>query len=82
MLLGYKNSGRRVVLLVLTQNYDWEDYFAPCWNPNVKYSNKPLQWKYEASSEEGGMPTAEYKTQGDADPVWQGEGGEPGAPQL
>eukprot|EP00808_Paulinella_micropora_P007551 g4888.t1 len=82
MLLGYKNSGRRVVLLLLTQNYDWEEYFAPCWNSNVKYSNKPLSWKYEASSEEGGMPTAEYKQQGDADPVWQGEGGEPGGPQL
>eukprot|EP00808_Paulinella_micropora_P032057 g16021.t1 len=82
MLLGYKNSGRRVVLLLLTKNYNWEGYFEPCWNTNIKYSNKPLSWKYEASAEEGGMPTAEYKQQGDADPVWQGEGGVPGAPQL
>eukprot|EP00808_Paulinella_micropora_P010517 g67859.t1 len=28
------------------------------------------------------MPTAEYKQQGDADPCWCGEGGEPGGPPL
>eukprot|EP00808_Paulinella_micropora_P007818 g30697.t1 len=48
----------------------------------MKYTNKPLSWKYEASSAEGGMPTAEYKQHGDADPHWCGEGGVPGAPQL
>ena len=82
MMLGYRNSSNRVVLLLLTKNYDWEDYFSPCENPNMKYTNKPLSWKYEASSEEGGMPTAEYKQHGDADPHWCGEGGVPGAPQL
>eukprot|EP00808_Paulinella_micropora_P028834 g26661.t1 len=73
MMLGYRNSSNRVVLLLLTKNYDWEDYFSPCENPNMKYTNKPLSWKYEASSAEGGMPTAEYKQHGDADPHWCGE---------
>eukprot|EP00808_Paulinella_micropora_P004694 g19389.t1 len=48
----------------------------------MKYTNKPLLWKYQASAEEGGMPTAEYKQHGDADLHWCGEGGVPGAPQL
>eukprot|EP00808_Paulinella_micropora_P028819 g26595.t1 len=72
MMLGYRNSGSRVVLLLLTKNYDWEDYFSPCESPNMKYTSKPLSWKYQASAEEGGMPTAEYKQ----------HGGVPGAPQL
>eukprot|EP00808_Paulinella_micropora_P025789 g44989.t1 len=72
MMLGYRNSSNRVVLLLLTKNYDWEDYFSPCKNPNMKYTNKPLSWKYEASSAEGCMPTAEYKQHGDADPLVRG----------
>eukprot|EP00808_Paulinella_micropora_P005079 g24493.t1 len=82
MLLGYRNSAQRVVILLLEKNYDWETYFSPCVNPNIKYAGKPLHWKYVQSPVEGGMPTAEYKQSGDVNAHWCGEGGVPGVPQL
>eukprot|EP00808_Paulinella_micropora_P030046 g36378.t1 len=80
MLLGYRNSAQRVVILLLEKNYDWETYFSPCVNPNgnIKYAGKPLHWKYVQSPVEGGMPT-EYKQWGDVNAHWCGEGGVPGA---
>eukprot|EP00808_Paulinella_micropora_P025771 g76701.t1 len=53
MLLGYRNSGQRVMILLMQENFDWETYFNPCVNSNVKYAGKPLHWKYEASPVEG-----------------------------
>lgn len=82
MLLGYRNSGKRVVILLLTQTYDWDAYFEPCFNHNVKYQGKPLGCRYEASPVAGGLPVAFYKQMGDANPEWCGEGGVPGAPGL
>lgn len=81
MLLGYSRTGRKAVLLLLVKNYDWDKYFKPCWNENVKYAKFPLGWLFRPGPANNPMPTAQYKQWGDASAAWCGEGGKPdGAP--
>eukprot|EP00808_Paulinella_micropora_P011145 g8754.t1 len=59
---------------VIKTNYDWDKFFKPCINRNITFYNRPLQSRFTASSQLGGLPTGEYKTWGDAQEHYNGAG--------
>eukprot|EP00808_Paulinella_micropora_P008687 g72672.t1 len=72
VLASFKQNKNSFVLLVIKTNYDWDKFFKPCINRNITFYNRPLQWRFTASSQLGGLPTGEYKTWGDAQEHYNG----------
>eukprot|EP00808_Paulinella_micropora_P001746 g80743.t1 len=74
VLASFKQNKNSFVLLVIKTNYDWDKFFKPCINRSITFYNRPLQWRFTASSQLGWLPTGEYKTWGDAQEHYNGAG--------
>lgn len=64
---GYKNSTNRVEILMFGQNWDWQKLFAKMSSKFLKWTARPLAWKYFQSTDEDPRSMTQYRDWGDAD---------------
>ena len=70
---GYKNTTKKVQILVFGKNWDWEKLFKRHINKFLKWTARPLAWRYYTSTDDDPRAMTQYRDWGDADSAWLGD---------